>query len=208
MRVLIACEFSGVVRDAFASRGHDAFSVDILPSESVGGIHYRADLFDFLQGFERRIDLIIAFPPCTHLSSSGAVYWPEKQKDGRQKEGFDFFMKISNLEVPKISIENPVGIVSTLWRKPDQIINPFQFGEPYRKKTCLWLKGLPLLVPTKIIEPLGSWCSGGQYGGRRKDGTRKITPSQLRTYRDAKNRSRTFKGIADAMAEQWGNLCS
>lgn len=203
MKVLIACEFSGVVRDAFLARGHDAWSCDLLPSESetTPCRHYQCDVLDVI-GFGW--DMMIAFPPCTHLSSSGAVYWKQKKKDGRQQAAIEFVFKLSDCKIPKIAIENPVGILSRVLRKPDQIINPFEFSDPYKKKTCLWLIGLPCLVPTDIVQPIGSWHHGAHYGGRRKDGTRNIRPYQGGGAYTSKDRGRTFSGIAKAMAEQWG----
>ncbi len=199
MKVLIACEFSGIVREAFKKKGHNACSCDFLPTE-IPGNHYFGDVLDIIK---HDWDLLIAFPPCTHLSSSGAVYWPEKQKDGRQREAITFVNTLFHSGIKRVCLENPVGILSTVWKKPTQIINPFQFGDPYRKKTCLWLKGLNKLVPTNIVEPIASWHSGSTRGGKKKDGTR--TPSKLPALHGGwKKRSLTFQGIADAMAEQWG----
>lgn len=200
MRVLIACEFSGIVRDAFIARGHDAVSCDLLPTERPGP-HYQGNIYNiFHDGWE----LMVAFPPCTHLSSSGAVYWKDKQQDGRQQKAIDFVFRLCLCGINKIVIENPVGILSTRWRKPEQIIEPFMFGDPYRKRTCLWLRNLPKLEPTNIVEPMAHWHGGSRRGGIKKDGTR--TPAKLPTMLKYgwKNRSRTFQGIATAMAEQWG----
>lgn len=148
-------------------------------------------------------DAVIAFPPCTHLCSSGAQYWPEKQRDGRQAKALAFIQEIASFP-GKVAIENPVGILSTLWRKPDQIIEPFWFGDPYKKKTCLWLKGFPPLIATNQVRPIAHWHGGVRRGGKKKDGTR--TPSKLPTalMYGERERSRTFAGIAEAMAEQWG----
>jgi hypothetical protein len=195
MKVLVACEFSGVVRDAFIAKGHDAVSCDLLPSERPGP-HYQGDVFDIL--FDDW-DMVIAFPPCTHLAVSGAKHFKQKIADGRQKEGVDFFMAFTDLDCQKVAIENPIGIMSTKWRKPDQIINPFEFGHSVPKATCLWLKGLPPLMATKIVDkgeymtfPSGKrmsrWYADKPFGGAER----------------AKVRSATFQGIADAMAEQWG----
>lgn len=204
MRVLISCEYSGVVREAFAKQGHDAWSCDLLPTK-IPGQHIQDDVRNVLRHETCSVpkwDIVIAFPPCTHLSSSGAVYWKQKQKDGRQKEAILFFEFFTFLKTPQVCIENPVGIISTVYRKPDQIINPYQFGDPYRKKTCLWLKNLPLLTPTNIVEPIASWHSGSTRGGLKKDGTR--TKSKLPAlYGGWKKRSLTFQGIAEAMATQW-----
>ena len=182
MRVLIACEYSGRVRDAFISKGHDAMSCDILDTEKPGP-HYKGDVLDILcDGW----DMLIGFPPCTHLASSGARWFKEKQSDGRQQEGIDFFMLLANSGIPKIALENPIGIMSSKYRKPDQIIQPWQFGHGETKATCLWLTGLPKLVPTNIVEG-------------REPRMWKLPPSKDR----AKIRSETYQGIAYAMANQW-----
>ena len=148
MKVLVACEFSGVVRDAFIARGHDAMSCDLRPSETPGP-HYQGDVFDIINdGW----DLMIAHPPCTHLSVSGARHFAAKRADGRQQEAVAFFLLLAKSEIPRIAIENPVCIMSSVWRKPDQIIQPWQFGHGETKATCLWLKGLLKLQPTNIVE--------------------------------------------------------
>jgi hypothetical protein len=181
MKVLVACEFSGVVRDAFARAGHDAVSCDLLPTESPG-LHIQGDVLEVLgDGW----DLMIAHPPCTYLAVSGARWF--KMRNREQYEAFKFFMKLAEAPIPKICIENPVSVMSTLWRKPDQIIQPWQFGHGETKKTCLWLKGLPKLEPTNIV--------AGRYGRIHK-----MAPSPNR----GKLRSVTYKGIAEAMAKQWG----
>ena len=145
MKVLIACEFSGVVRNAFARRGHEAWSCDFLPTESQG-LHLQTDVIPILgKGW----DLMVAHPPCTYLSSSGARWWNTRQTE--QKEAIAFVRKLMDAPIPLIAIENPIGILSTVIRKPDQIIQPWMFGHGETKATCLWLKGLPLLVPTKIV---------------------------------------------------------
>lgn len=196
MKVLVACEFSGIVRDAFIAKGHDAVSCDLLPTERPGP-HIQGDVRVTLMD---PWDIMIAFPPCTYLASSGAQYWPEKQKE--QRDALDFIRMLLGQQIYKIALENPVGKISTSIRKPDQIIHPWQFGDPYNKKTCLWLRGLPKLLPTKVVEPMASWCSS-YHGGPRKDGTRRrnTLPS---LHRKSKRRSLTFQGIATAMAEQWG----
>jgi site-specific DNA-cytosine methylase len=198
MKVLVACEYSGRVRDAFIRQGHEAVSCDILPTDSPGP-HYQGDVKDILhEGW----DMIIAHPPCTHLSAAGAAYWKQKQEDGRQQQAIDFVLMIAKTDCPKIAIENPTGILSKAWRKPDQIINPFQFGEPERKRTCLWLKGLPLLVPTEVVpaEPQGSIIrKTGSKAGKKYN-------YYFHQSKSAHERSKTFQGIADAMAGQWGNL--
>ena len=198
MKVLIACEFSGIVRDAFRARGHDAWSCDILPCEADPTYHLEgnivrrpiflpspSDLAILDQNPPRPWDLMIAHPPCTHLAVSGTRWFKGKRKE--QEEAVEFFMALANAPIPRICIENPVCIMSTRWRKPNQYIQPWQFGHGETKKTGLWLKNLPLLKPTKIVE--------GREGRVWKMG-----PSPTR----AKDRSRTYQGIADAMAEQWG----
>ena len=144
MKVLVACEFSGIVRDAFIAKGHDAISCDLLPTE-IQGPHYQGSVFDII---DDDFDLMIAHPPCTHLAVSGARYFEQKRQDGRQQEAIDFFMSLINSNIPKIAVENPVCIMSSKYRKPDQIIQPWMFGHGETKATCLWLKGLPKLVPT------------------------------------------------------------
>jgi site-specific DNA-cytosine methylase len=141
MRVLVACEYSGVVRDAFTAKGHFAMSSDLLPTESPGP-HYQGDVMEIINdGW----DLLIAFPPCTHLANAGGAWFEQKRKDGRQRQGVDFFMRMVNAPIKKIAVENPQGIMSTMFRKPDQIIHPYYFGDPKKKATCLWLKNLPRL---------------------------------------------------------------
>lgn len=181
MRVLVACEFSGIVRDAFARRGHDAWSCDLLPTE-IPGNHYQGDMrnLDY-----QRFGLLIAFPPCTYLARSGARWWPAKKQE--QATAIEFVRWILSRPVERIAIENPIGILSTIIRRPEQIIQPWQFGHGETKATCLWLKNLPLLIPTNIVE------------GRRPR-VHYEPPSTER----GKRRSRTFSGIAEAMAEQWG----
>lgn len=191
MKILIACEYSGIVRDAFRARGHDAVSCDLLPTETDGP-HVQGDVSPLLA---QKWDLVLAFPPCTDLAVSGAAHFAAKRADGRQQRSIDFFMQFTRLTCP-FAIENPVGIMSRLYRKPDQIINPYQFGDSVSKKTCLWLNGLPLLVPTKIVPP-----------------SRYITAPSGRRYPEwcwktgggsGKKRSKFFAGIAEAMAAQWG----
>jgi len=185
MKILVACEESQTVCKAFRAKGHEAYSCDI---DTCSGDHPEWHLQqDVLPLLEQDWDMILAFPPCTHLAVSGAAWFEQKRKDGRQQEGIDFFMKFTNLKCPKVMIENPVGIMSTKWRKPDQIIQPWQFGHGETKATCLWLKGLPKLVPTNIVEG-------------RVQRLHYLPPSPDRS----KLRSKTYQGIADAMAEQWG----
>jgi len=185
MRALIGCEYSGIVRDAFIKRGHDAISCDFLDTD-VEGPHYKGNLFDLI---DYPWDIAIFHPPCTDLSVSGARHFKEKCKDGRQYKSMAFVMQIVRRSghIPRVAIENPVSIISSLWRKPDQIIHPWQFGHGETKGTCLWLKGLPHLKPTKIVDG-------------RDDRVHKMSPGPYRW----KERSKTYQGIADAMAEQWG----
>lgn len=181
MKVLIACEYSGIVRDAFNSLGHDAISCDLLPTEKDGP-HFLGDVLDIISsGF----DLMIAHPPCTHLAVSGARWFKDKQKE--QKDAISFFMSLAMAPIPRICIENPVCIMSSIWRKPNQYIQPWQFGHGETKKTGLWLKNLPCLKPTKIVT--------GRLGRIWK-----MPPGPNR----AKDRSKTYTGIANAMAQQWG----
>ena len=198
MKVLVACEFSGTVRNAFAKLGHDAWSCDLEPSETPGQ-HYQGDAMDIIaDGW----DLMIAHPPCTHLAVSGARHFEQKRKDGRQQQGIDFFMQMTNAPISKIAVENPVGIMSSLYRKPDQIIEPYEYGHPCTKKTCLWLKGLPLLKPTNIVDKGDVWIA---KSGKRMSQWY-YESSCLPPKEREKMRNKTFQGIADAMAEQWGSL--
>jgi len=183
MKILVACEYSGKVRDAFIRAGHNAVSCDILPTEKPGP-HHQGSVLDIL---DDGWDMMIAFPPCTHLASSGARWFAEKRADGRQQDGVDFFMRMINAPIERIAIENPIGIMSRTYRKPDQIIQPWQYGHGETKATCLWLKNLPLLQPTCVVEG-------------REPRMWKLPPSKDR----AKIRSETYQGIADAMALQWG----
>jgi len=189
MKVLVACEYSGVVRRAFAAKGHNAWSCDLLPPEEPKQQHPNHMQCDVSIILDNHWDLMIAHPPCTHLSVSGARHFPAKRADGRQQEAIDFFMELINAPIPKIAVENPICIMSTIYRKPDQIIQPWQFGHGETKATCLWLKGLPLLTPTNIVEG-------------RENRIHRMPPSKDRW----KERSRTYQGIADAMAQQWGLL--
>lgn len=180
MKVLIACEYSGIVRDAFAALGHDVMSCDLLPSERPGK-HYQGDVFDIIgEGF----DLMVAHPPCTHLAVSGSRWFYRKEKE--QAEALDFVRRLLNAPIPFIALENPVSIISTKIRKPDQVIQPWMFGHGETKATCLWLKGLPPLRPTNIVEG-------------REQRIWKMPPGPDRW----KERSRTYTGIAEAMADQW-----
>ena len=198
MKVLVACEFSGTVRDAFTKLGHDAWSCDLEPSETPGN-HYQGDVLAILNdGW----DLMIAHPPCTHLAVSGARHFAKKIADGRQQEGIDFFMSLANSNIPRYAIENPIGIMSTKYRKPDQIINPWEYGHRVTKATCLWLKNLPKLTPTNIVDKGEVWTakSGKQMSQWYYD-TSCLPPKERE-----KARNKTFQGIADAMAQQWGSV--
>lgn len=182
MRVMVGCEFSGVVRDAFIAAGHEAISCDLLPSEQPGP-HLQCEYRTVdLSGY----DLLIAFPPCTHLASSGARWWPAKRDE--QKEALMFVAWLMCTPVPRIAIENPVGLIGSAIRPPDQVIQPWMFGHGEVKTTCLWLRNLPKLHPTNIV-------SG------REQRLWRLSPSEDR----AKERSRTYTGIAQAMAAQWEN---
>lgn len=181
MKVLVACEYSGTVRDAFAAHGHYAVSCDLLPTEKPGR-HYQCDVFDIIgQGW----DLMIAHPPCTHLAVSGSRWFHLKEKE--QAEALDFVRRLLAAPIPHIALENPVSVLSSKIKKPTQVIQPWMFGHGEQKATCLWLKNLPPLRPTRIVEG-------------REQRIWKMPPGPNRW----KERSRTFQGIAEAMAEQWG----
>ena len=182
MKVLIGCEFSGIVRDAFLKKGHDAWSCDLLPTETLGP-HIQGTV---IEAIGKGWDLAIFHPPCTHLASSGARWF--KNKKFEQNEALYFVERLLFADIPKIAIENPIGVISTFICKPDQIIQPWQFGHGETKATCLWLKGLPLLMPTKIVEGRQAKCH--------------MHPENKDRW---KNRSRTYQGIANAMADQWGS---
>jgi len=181
MRILVACEFSGTVRDAFIARGHDAMSCDLEPTDKPGP-HYKGDVMDVINdGW----DLMVAHPPCTHLAVSGARWFKNKQKE--QAEALEFVRILLDSKIDKIALENPISIISSRIKKPSQVIQPWQFGHGETKATCLWLKNLPLLKPTNVVEG-------------REQRIHKMPPSKDRW----KLRSATFQGIADAMANQWG----
>lgn len=184
MRVLVACEYSGRVRDAFARRGHTAVSCDLLPSDSPHGWHIQGDVLALL---DKGWDLMIARPPCTHLAVSGARHFAAKKASGVQDEALDFVRALLAAPIEKIALENPVSIISSRIRKPDQTIQPWQFGHGETKATCLWLKGLPKLIPTNVVDG-------------RENRVHRMPPSADRW----KLRSTTYQGIADAMASQWG----
>lgn len=199
MKILLACEESQIVTQAFRKVGHEAISCDVLPTSGENPEwHIQARLEDVI-GTGEEWDMIIGFPPCTHLAVSGAHRFKEKRADGRQQQAKDFFMMIANIDCPKIAIENPVGIMSTQWRKPSQIIQPWQFGEDASKATCLWLKGLPKLIATRFVAP--RIVNGkNRWANQTDSGQNKLGPSEDR----AKRRSATYQGIAAAMADQWG----
>lgn len=181
MKVLVACEFSGIVREAFKAKGHDAWSCDLLPTE-IPGQHIQGDVLAIINdGW----DLMIAHPPCTHLAVSGARWFKEKKEE--QRTAILFFLEFFMAGIPKVCVENPIGIMSTRFQKPNQIIQPWMFGHGETKATCLWLENLPLLEPTNIVE--------GRQGRVWKE-----PPGPNRW----KNRSRTYAGLARAMADQWG----
>ncbi len=182
----------------FRHKGHEAYSCDIVPcSGGKPEWHIQGDVVPLLS---EQWDMIIAFPPCTHLAVSGAAWWKQKQADGRQQQGMDFFMLFINLDCPRVAVENPVGIMSTYYRKPDQIIQPYMFGDPTLKTTCLWLKGLPLLRPTNIVKPADPVILST---GKRVDPWY-YSVSGLKGAARSAARSKTFPGIAKAMADQWG----
>jgi site-specific DNA-cytosine methylase len=195
MRVLVACEFSGIVRDAFRERGHEAWSCDLLPCESSNDFHIQGDVFKWAVNF-RPWDLLIAFPPCTHLAVSGARWFKDKQNE--QQDAIAFFLALALVPVRRIAIENPIGIMSTHYRKPDQIIQPHQFGVPEFKATCLWLKALPLLLPSNPLKSPERNSAEWKQWNR----VHRCPPGVDRW----KERSRTFPEIANQMAIQWGGL--
>ena len=183
MKILIACEYSGTVRDAFIKAGHEAMSCDLLPTDALGP-HYQGNVLDVINdGW----DLMIAHPPCTHLAVSGARHFAAKRASGVQQEALEFVRLLLAAPIGKIALENPVSIISSAIRKPDQVIQPWQFGHGETKATCLWLKNLPLLKPTQVVEG-------------REARIHRMPPSADRW----KKRSTTYKGIAEAMADQWG----
>lgn len=210
VKVLVACEESQEVCKAFREKGHEAYSCDIIePSGGHPEWHILGDVLPLLDGnctfrtmagaehYVVKWDMIIAFPPCTHLAVSGAAWFKKKQEDGRQQEAIDFFMKFVNADCEHIAVENPVCIMSTHYRKPDQIIQPWMFGHPEKKATCLWLKGLPLLTPTNDVSEYMKTLPKNQ-----QERLHYLPPSPDR----AKIRSKTFEGIAKAMASQWSDI--
>ena len=200
MRVLVACEFSGTVREAFRLAGHEAYSCDLLPAADGSPWHLQGDVRQWLERGPHDDrggwDLMVAHPPCTHLAVSGARYFKQKQKE--QAEALAFVRELLAAPIPHICVENPVSVISSKIRKPDQIIQPWQFGHPESKTTCLWLVGLPKLTPTNVL-PLPA---SGRWANQTPSGQNKLGPSADRWMK----RSQTYSGIAEAMAQQWGNL--
>ena len=202
MKVLIACEFSGIVRNAFTALGHDAWSCDLLPTERPRN-HIQGDALAIL---DKAWDLMIAHPPCTHLCVSGARHFAAKKADGRQQQGIELFMAFTRAPIRRICIENPVGIMSRVWREPDQIIQPYYFGDEYQKTTCLWLKNLPPLQHAAESDWFATKTHVGK-GEMVKYESGKVMPKWYAEARgDGHLRSQTFPGIAQAMASQWGQL--
>lgn len=194
MRILVACEFSGTVRRAFQEAGYDAWSCDLLPAQDGSRQHIQGDVLELLNdGW----DMVIAFPPCTHLAVSGARHFAAKRADGRQAAAAEFFMRMVEAPAPFVAVENPVGIMSTIYRPPDQYVSPHWFGHAVRKRTGLWLKGLPNLVPTCMVDPITVKLGDGSV----------YSEWEYRISSDKKNRgmrrSVTFQGLADAMVAQW-----
>lgn len=212
MKILIACEESGTVRDAFIKKGHVVVSCDLKPARN-GGPHYEGSVFDII---DNGWDMMIAHPPCTYLTVTGNKWFKEEYKDRfptrneNRKDAIDFFMKIANANIPKICIENPLGIMSTSWRKPNQIIHPYFFGDEAMKKTCLWLKGLPLLyhnpIPNLFDSTVTHVGKGEQvvFKSGKKMAKWYVDAGKYSSFERSEIRSVTFNGIANAMAEQWG----
>ena len=212
MRVLLACEESQAVCKEFRLRGHEAYSCDI--QECSGGYpewHFKQDVFEVI---EMGWDMMIAFPPCTHLAVSGAAHFEKKRQDGRQQEGIDFFMRIVNAPIERIAIENPVGIMSKIYRKPDQVIQPYYFGDEAQKTTCLWLKNLPKLYHNEkpnLFDQDITHVGKGEFfewvdkkTGKLKRQPKWYAEAFMHSKEHGKERSKTFLGIAKAMATQWG----
>lgn len=212
IKILIACEESDEVRSRFEKLGFDAWSCDLQENRNPKAKHYKGDIFEIINN---GWDVMIAFPPCTHLAVSGSQWFAEKQKDGRQQEGIDFFMKMVNAPINHIAIENPIGIMSKLYRKPDQIIQPYYFGDQAQKSTCLWLKNLPRLFhndrPNLFNDQVTHVGKGQFFEFISKSGKKKKQPLwykealSLNKEERSKVRSKTFPGIAEAMANQWGS---
>lgn len=197
MRVLVACEFSGVVRDAFAALGHDAWSCDLIPSETPGN-HVTGDVLNIL---EDGWDLMIAHPPCTYLSRAGARWWHIPERQQKADEAFAFVMQLWNAPIKHVAIENPIGQINRRWRYPDQTIQPYQYGCPFSKATCLWLRNIPLLTPTKVLTEYWPLMPSNTGWGARSG-----QKSSLGAGVSRKESTVTFTGIAQAMATQWGAI--
>lgn len=205
MKVLVGCEESGVVRDAFRKLGHDAWSCDILPCSGDPTYHLQMDVFEAIK--LKQWDLAIFHPPCTYLTTTGNKWmkpefkerFPEREQ--QRKDAIKFFIDLYNVDIPMIAIENPVGVMSSEFRKPDQYVHPYYFGDPHSKKTGLWLKNLPLLVPTNIVEPQFYIYKNGGKDPIWHVETMKLPPDER-----SRVRSKTFQGFADAMASQWGSV--
>lgn len=199
MRILVACEMSGRVREAFSAAGHDAWSCDILPTETPGN-HIQGDVLAVLHdGW----DMMIAHPPCTYLSVAGNRWLKQPGRTESRQEAYEFVMRLWEAPIERVAIENPLGYLNTAWRKPDQTIHPYYFGDPFRKRTCLWLRGLPCLLWSRsgAIEPAPMFYSKGE-----KTKGKPIHWCEGIGSRGSKDRSRTFPGIAAAMADQWGDV--
>lgn len=202
MKILIACESSGTVRNAFRQKGHDAFSCDILPTESYPEYHYEQDIFEVI---DLGWDMMIAHPPCTYLTVTGnkwmkpeyANRFPTRQQD--RKDAIEFFTNLYEADIPKICVENPIGIMNSILRKPDQVIQPYMFGDPHAKRTCLWLKNLPKLIETDVVEP-----EYVVYASGKRMAKWYVDVANLPKHERMRARSKTFPGIAKAMADAWG----
>jgi len=203
MRILIGCEYSNVVAGQFRLLGHDVTSCDYLPNDVTQLNHYQGNIFDL---FIFHWDMLIVFPPCTHLSLSGGRWFEKKRIDGRQQAGIDFFIRLTKTGIRKVCIENPIGIMSSHYRKPDQIVNPFDFGDPARKPTCFWLSGLPKLQATNLGDaPLfGEMLNRGEFCVSKSGQTIPSWYNNLPSLDRGKKRSLFFTGMAQAMAHQWG----
>jgi len=207
MKILIGCEESQIVTEQFRKLGFEAYSCDIQKSSgNLPEYHFQNDIFNIINSYHW--DVLICFPPCTHLAVSCAAYFEQKRKDGRQKEAINFFLQLVNVNIKHIAIENPVGIMSNIYKKPDQIINPYYFGDPVSKKTCLWLKNLPKLIHVKQdnLFDKKTWVN---YNYVVYNDGKKYSGGAAKWYKTkeerSKERSKTFFGIANAMAIQWGN---
>jgi hypothetical protein len=211
MRVLIACEFTGTVRDAFRALGHDAISCDLLPCEKGPGHHYKGDVRDILSGARwppslggfQPWDLMVAHPPCTYLSRAGARWWKDPERQVKADAAAEFFMALWNAPIERVAIENPIGQMNRRWRYPDQTIQPWQFGHPFTKATCLWLRNLPPLMSTIHCAERTALLPSNTGWNRRKG--QRSQPGVVSGGLDA---ARTFEGIAKAMADQWGGMAA